>query len=306
MSPFRGIRSAGAFLALGLLIASCTTTPAPPEKGADPAGLLPPGEDFYCLVRPSAHEELVRNLLEGFGALEEGAGGADTAIARTREGVLSGRFPPVLPENVQLASPAPPLFSAVASGDFPAFFLRSSLRLKKEWRKSSGYVYEGPGGVRMDTAYRDTLLIAADEGRLAPLRTGMAEGPRRRILPEALTEWWNAGGPALMVYLPDLSALPAAASLPAVPEGTAVDMAFLPRDDAYELDLRVSFAQAGDARLWSLGLRLYLAGKMGLSFAEEERAALKALEMSREEGVLRLRGWTMTPAGWAAFFSSLG
>ena len=304
-----------------LLLGSCTTRPVLPEDKADPTILLPSGEDFYLLTRPAEHRELTRDFLQIF--IEADPSSLDSALARTDEAVFSGKFtdPDALPvrgtENpvIVLEYQSLPPLSGQVRGDFPAFFLRSSLRKEEGWEKAGRYRFEGPGDLLVDTAYRDTLLLGTDMPRLEDL-SGMISGEKTEEpvssghLPSVAVEWWRGGIPALMVYIPVLDTLPLPDGLPAVPEGASMEAVlhetvspdFYPR--LYNLEMVLEFPDSRSARLWSLGVRLFLAARLGLSDVEEEQAALRNISLNTEENVLSLNGWIMSSPAWGRFIGS--
>ena len=307
--------------AVVLLLASCTTRPVLPEEKADPTILLPSGEDFYLLTRPAEHTELTRDFLQIF--VEANPSSLDSALARTDEALFSGKFtdPDVHPvrntENpvIGLEDQSLPPLSGQVRGDFPAFFLRSSLRREEGWEKAGRYRFEGPGDLLVDTAYKDTLLIGTDTSRLEVL-SGMISGEKKAEsilsgqLPAESAEWWRGGIPALMVYIPVLKVLPLPEGLPAVPEGASMEAVlsenvnpdFSPR--LYNLEMVLEFPDSRSARLWSLGVRLFLAARLGLSDVEEEQAALRNISLKTEDNILSLNGWVMSAPAWGRFIGS--
>jgi len=283
-----------------LLLTSCTTSPVLPEESADPIGLLPSAEDYYLLARPAQHPALTAEFLGLM--VEVDSTKLNAVMERCESALFSGRF--ASPESETGISKLPPL-SGLVQGDFPAFFLRSSLRSDKGWEKAKRYVYAGPEGLLCDTAYKDTLLLVSEASRLQPFQEDVRAGQAGINLPEDTAAWWRGGQPALLVYLPDISALPLPNGLPVVPEGSALEMAFLPEDDAYALDLFIHFADSRSARLWSLGMRFFLAGRLGLSPSPEEQAALQTLDLKTEGASLHLSGWTMSSRAWGSFLQSV-
>lgn len=287
--------------AAALLLTSCTTAPVLPEESADPIGLLPQGEDFYLLLRPAQHSALTAAFLSLM--VDTDPQGLSVMMERTEVGFFSGRF------SETVSGPAdevvlPPL-SGLVRGDYPAFFVRSSLRKDKGWEKTDRYVYAGPAGLLMDTAYKNTLLLVSDKDRLEPLQEDVTAGRARINLPVDSAQWWRGGQPALLVYLPEISTLPLPDSLPEIPSGSALEMAFIPEGGRYGLDLTIHFPDSRSAGLWSLGMRFFLAATLGLSDSEEEQAALQTLQLNREESSLHLSGWVMSPEGWGRFIMSL-
>ena len=304
-----------------LLLASCTTRPVLPEDKADPTILLPSGEDFYLLTRPAGHRGLTRDFLQIF--VEADPSSLDSALARTDEAVFSGKFtdPDALSvrktENpvIVLEDQSLPPLSGQVRGDFPALFLRSSLRKEEGWEKAGRYRFEGPGNLLVDTAYKDTILLGTDTSRLEVLSEMIsgektAEPLSSGHLTSEAAEWWRGGIPALMVYIPVLDTLPLPDSLPAVPGGASMEAVlsetvspdFPPR--LYTLEMVLEFPDSRSARLWSLGMRLFLAARLGLSEVEEEQAALRNISLKTDENVLFLNGWVMSSPAWGRFIGS--
>ena len=284
-----------------LFISSCTTKPVLPEKNTDPAGVLPAGDDWYLLVRPSGHSELISRLITRF---FEQTGSIDSALERTESAVMSGKFsadsvPDVTEGEKGLKLPA---FSSSFQGDYPAFWVRNALRKDSAWEKTERAVYRGPGNLVVDTQFRDRFLAVKGDHRLSDLQREFLIPTGARRLPEGIADWWNTGAPALLIYLPDLEAFPLPQGLPALPGGTQADLALLKVESGfYELNLSLTFPDSRSARLWSLGLRFFLAARLGNSPEPEERQAFQELSLKTEESTIRLTGWIMTPEGWARF-----
>ncbi len=307
--------------AAALFLASCTTRPVLPEDEVDPTVFLPEGEDFYLLTRPAEHRELIRDFVRIF--VEADPSSLDSALGRTEEAVFSGKFsdPDAIPvENTDnpifvLEDQSLPPLSGQVRGDFPAFFLRSSLRGEEGWEKAGRYRFKGPGDLLVDTAFKDTLLIGTDTSRLEIL-SGKISGETRAEsfssgqLPSGSAEWWGGGIPALMVYIPVLNSLPLPDSLPAVPEGASMEAVLTETVSPdfslrlYNLEMALEFPDSRSARLWSLGVRLFLAARLGLSDVEEEQASLRNISLKTEENVLYLNGWVMSSDTWGRFIGS--
>ncbi len=282
---------------------SCTTKPVLPETVTDPAGVLPAGEDWYLLVRPSEHSELISHLATRF---VEQTGSIDSALERTSTAVMSGRFPTsVVPSDTEEGTTINlPEFSSSFQGDYPAFWVRNALRKDPSWEKTERAVYQGPSDLLVDTEFRDRILAVKGERRLSDLQKEFLTPAEARRLPEDMTDWWNTGAPALLIYLPDLGAYSLPQGLPALPEGTRADLALLEGESGfYELNLSLVFTDARSARLWSLGLRFFLAARLGNSPEPEERQALQELSLTTKESTIRLTGWIMTSEGWGKFLS---
>jgi len=291
-------------LAGALLLASCTTAPVRPEAVADPAAVLPAGEDFYLLARPSEHPVLIAEILRE--KIPVSPAELYPVLERTREGVFSGVF---VPEASGL-----PVFSGQVEGDYPAFFVRSSLRNSPDWEKTDRYEYAGPGGMVAGTEFRDTLILAAGEDRLESLDrnlrgglTGPGSSEDSAVLPESLVEWWRGGQPAAVLYLPDMGLLTLPEGLPSVTEGTVLSLGLTGSGEAeqYSLSAALTFPDSRSLRLWKLGIRIFLAGRLGLSPVAEERAVLSSIEMRSEGNTLHIEEWTMSARGWGRFLSSL-
>ena len=293
--------------AAALLLASCTTRPVLPGGISGPAALLPAEEDYYLLSRPAGHPDLTLEILGLI--IEADRDSLASLMGRTEEAFFSGSF-----DFSSLKEERLPPLSGYIRGDFPAFFVRSSLRKDKGWEKSGRYVYAGPGGLETDTAYKDTLLLASGKGRLPFLREGMAGDFSRTNLTPELADWWRSGQPALIIYIPDLSGLPLPEGLPAVPASSSLEMAFItgpavspgaPDSSLYSLDLTLRLPDSRSARFWSMGLRFFLAARLGLSDSDEEKTALSLLSLSTSDTVIHLSGWTMSSGAWGSFMQSL-
>ncbi len=278
-------------LLLALLLPGCTTT-APVERiDADPLAVLPEDDDFYLLARPSEHPELVLEVLQELMPVEEGQ--IMPALERTRTAVVSASFGDSLE------------FSGKMEGDYPAVFVRHSLRRSKDWAKEEDKTYRGPMDILADTMYKNTLLATSGEERLDSLQADFLNQPEKTVLPKSDLEWWQSGDSAVMFYLPDMSRLPMPAGLPSVPAGSSFAGFLSPvgESEQYRLSGELRFADARNTRMWALGLRLFLAGTLGLSPVAEERQALNEMELKIHDSIIMLDNWKMTPSAWGHFLS---
>ncbi len=291
------------FSFLLLFLGSCTTKPVLPPEDSDPTTILPSGEDWYILTRPSAHPDLIMALA---GVWLSDSPAIKSALTRTETTLLSGSFgkKEVIDLSQKNSKIVLPDFSACFQGDYPAFFVRNSLRKDDAWRKGEGKTYQGPGGLIVETEFKDLVLAVSGQERLELLQQGVLQPEVENRLPLKLREWWLSGNPALLIYLPSLSDFPLPEGVPAIPGNSQADLALIPAEDGkYALDLSIGFPDSRSARLWSLGLRFYLAARLGNSPVEEERQALGDISLNAEESTIRLTGWVMTPEGWGQFLS---
>ncbi len=280
--------------ALFCLIISCATKPILLSKDAGPLDRLPPGEDFYLLARPAGHEELNFEILKTLMPLEHGE--SFRALERTREAALGGKFT------------SPPVFAGLLEGEYPPFFVRRALKRSPDWHKTEGQTWQGPGGILADTLYKNTLIAASLPTSLEVLRQNMnspvKEGPS---LPEAGRLWWEGGIPVLLLYLPRLERLPLPAGLKAIPSGSSALLGLESspgQPGIYSLRGELRFSDPREARLWALGLRFFLAARLGLSSRGEERKALGQLNIEAEGPVLKITDWSMSPGAWGEFLGS--
>ena len=279
-----------------LILASCTTKPVMPPEEAGPLSRLEAGEDFYLLARPAEHPELASAVLGNM--LETDPEEMSVALERTSLSLIAGRFS------------SPFEFSGILEGNYPAFFVRRSLRKSPDWEKQEKKVWMGPDEILTDTIFKDTLIAASADKRLAGLQSAMTgSAVPDEILSRSDREWWEGGHPALMLYLPSLSALPMPDGLPSVPEDSSLVLGLSDasvsgdRGEAYTLSGDIRFADERSARMWALGLRLYLAARLGRSEHDEERAAMSTVKVKTEGTVISLDGWTMSPFSWARFMA---
>jgi len=290
------MKSGRIFLILVLLIplAGCSTNPVVQPSDGDPLSVLPGGESFYLLTRPAEHQELIFEILRDLLPLSQ----TDIypALGRTSQTRISGTFS------------KPLRFSGFMEGRFPAYFVRRSLNKSPLWQKEEGRVYKGPANILADTLFKNTLLTASGKDRLNTLEsilmTGVAEDP---VLKPRDREWWLSGTPALMLYVPNLSLLPLPQGMPRVPEGSSMVLsltALSEKKDIYSLSADFHFKEARKARIWNLGLRIFLAGRLGLSANQEERDAMSGLALKNENTDIHLNNWQMSTRGWGTFFSS--
>ena len=282
-----------------ILLASCTTKPVIPPEEAGPLARLGAGEDFYLLARPAEHPDLASAVLGNM--METDPEEMEAALERTSLSLIAGRFG---------SSGAAFEFSGILEGDYPAFFVRRAFRKSKDWNKYEEKVWKGPDEILADTIFKDTLIAASEDERLSGLQSAMSGTINDDdILPEGDREWWEGGRPALMLYLPSLSVLPMPEGLPAVPENSSLTAVLTDasisgdREEAYTLSADLRFGDDRSARLWALGLRIYLAARLGRSPHQEERAAMSELSVKVEGSNIALDGWTMSPLAWARFLS---
>ncbi|MDC7241701.1 MAG: hypothetical protein PQJ50_15210, partial [Spirochaetales bacterium] len=215
------------------------------------------------------------------------------ALERTRTAVVSASFGDSLE------------FSGKMEGDYPAVFVRHSLRRSKDWAKEEDKTYRGPMDILADTMYKNTLLATSGEERLDSLQSDFLNQPEKTVLPKSDLEWWQNGDSAVMFYLPDMSRLPMPAGLPSVPAGSSFAGFLSPvgESEQYRLSGELRFADARNTRMWALGLRLFLAGTLGLSPVAEERQALNEMELKIHDSIIMLDNWKMTPSAWGHFLS---
>ena len=280
-----------ALILLVLLLSGCTTTAPLQKENADPLAVLPEDDDFYILARPSEHPELVLEVLQELMPVEEGQ--MMPALSRTHTAVVSASFSD------------PIVFSGKMEGDYPAVFVRHSLRRSKAWTREEDKTYRGPMNIFADTLYKNTLLAATGEGRLENLQDDFLAQTEKSILSPEDLQWWQSGGSAVMFYLPDLGRIPMPSGLPSVPADTVFKATLDPvaGSDKYNLSGELTFADARNTRMWALGLRIFLAGTLGLSPVEEERFVLNEMEMKMEGAGITLDNWKMTPSSWGHFLS---
>ena len=283
-----------------VLFASCTTRPVMPPDEAGPLSRLAAGEDFYLLARPAEHPALATAVLGNM--MDADPVQMQRALERTDLGLIAGRFS------------SPLEFSGILEGDYPAFFVRRSLRKSPDWEKQEEKVWKGPDEILTDTLFKDTLIAASEEERLAGLQQSLTfPSPRDEapaILPDADRQWWEGGAPAILLHLPSLGALPLPQGLPSVPEDSSLTAGLTEASagtgESYTLSADLRFSDERSARMWALALRIYLAARLGRSDREEERAAMRGLQVKADGPVIRLDGWTMSPAAWAVFLAEFG
>ncbi len=279
---------------LFILIASCATKPIPVRKESGPLARLPRNEGFYLLARPDGHEELNLEILKTLIPLIPGE--AYQVLERTHDAVLSGNFT------------KPLFFSVILKGEYPAFFVRRALKKSPDWYKQEGQIWQGPDKILANTLYKNTLIAANAPNALELLSQNMNHPPiTDPILPEVDRLWWEEGGPVLLFYLPRLDGLPLPQGLRTIPPGSSALMSLEPFPDQpgrYSLHGELRFSVPREVRLWALGLRFYLAARLGLSPHAEERAALKRLNIEQEGSVLKITNWSMSPKAWAGFLAS--
>lgn len=271
---------------------SCTTKPVMPPQDADPLAVLPDTDDFYLLARPSEHPELSYEILKDLLPVEPAE--IYPALERTRHTAISASFGKPLE------------FSGKMEGDFPAFFVRRSLKKSPAWSKDQDKTYKGPDDILADTLYKDTLLAASAPDRLDTLQASALNYPAdHTLLSREDREWWESGSAALLFYLPDLAVFPLPEGLPAVPGGSSLLVSMLPLEDGrYSLSGEFRFADSKNTRFWALGLRIFLAGRLGLSDSPEERQAMSDLNLKIEDSVVILNNWNMSAPGWGNFIST--
>ncbi|MDC7234652.1 MAG: hypothetical protein PQJ58_15580 [Spirochaetales bacterium] len=280
------------YLLLILLVSSCTTKPVIPPQDADPLAILPDSDDFYLLARPSEHPELSYEILRDLIPVEPSE--IYPALERTRNTVISASFGQPLE------------FSGKMEGDYPAFFVRRSLRKSPDWDKSEEKSYKGPNDILADTLYKNTLLAASAAPRLDDLQEASLVYPaEKRVLNRQDREWWESGTAALMFYLPNLALLPLPEGMPVVPEGSSLLVSMLPLEDGrYSLSGEFRFSDSRATRFWALGLRVFLAGRLGLSESEEERQAMGELSLKTSDSMISLSNWNMSARSWGYFIST--
>ncbi|QEN07003.1 hypothetical protein EXM22_03005 [Oceanispirochaeta crateris] len=277
------------------LFFSCTTPPVELPQNTDPLIVLPREDEFYLLVRPSDHSRLSFEILRDLLPLNESE--VYPALERTNETILSGMFHSTLQ------------FSAKMSGDFPAYFVRRSLKKSPFWEKVEDKTYRGPGDILADTLYKDIFLAASEEERLRDLQSLQSSdfSDFQGILNQDDLDWWLSGTPALMLYLPAISAFPLPRGLPSVSEDSSLMFSLIPipeQPGMYTLNGELRFSEARTAKLWALALRFYLGGRLGLSSRQEEQNALASLSLNTEGSVIHLTDWTMSARGWGDFIAS--
>ncbi|MBF9017786.1 MULTISPECIES: hypothetical protein [unclassified Oceanispirochaeta] len=280
------------YLLCSLSFFACTTRPVMPPQDSDPLAVLPSTDDFYLLARPSVHPELSYELLKDI--LPVDSSEIYPALERTHNTVISARFGKPLE------------FSGMMEGEYPAFFVRRSLKKSPGWSKNEEKTYKGPDGILADTIYKNTLLAASADPRLHVLQSALMKFPEdNSVLSAEDREWWESGNAALLFYLPDLAVFPMPEGLPVVPEGSSLLISMIPADDGrYSLNGEFRFAEAGSTRFWALGLRIFLAGRLGLSESEEERLAMSELNLKIDGATIILDNWNMTAPGWGHFLST--
>ncbi len=291
--------SALTLVVIAILFASCTTRPVMPPEEAGPLARLEGNEDFYLLARPAEHPELAAAVLSNM--MDTDPDEMSAALRRTRLSLIAGRF---------ASSDAAFEFSGILEGEYPAFFVRRALRKSPDWKKQEEKIWKGPDEILADTVFKNTLIAASGDERLDGLQNAVGKASLGDdILPRDDREWWEGGRPALMLYMPSLEALPVPEGFPSVPEGSSLVMALTDasiagdREEAYTLSGDIRFADERSARLWALGLRIYLAARLGRSPHDEERAAMGTVKVKTEASVITLDGWTMSPAAWARFMA---
>lgn len=281
------------------VLASCTTKPAIPPEESGPLARMDAGEDFYLLARPAEHPDLAASVLGNM--METDPEEMAAALERTSLTLIAGRFG-TSEEGLE--------FSGILEGDYPAFFVRRALRKSKDWERQEEKVWKGPDEILADTIFRDTLIAASRDERLEGLQdamTGIAGS--EDVLSRSDREWWEGGRPAMMLYLPSLGVLPMPDGLPAVPDNSSLTAVMTDasiagdRGEAYTLSVDLRFGDDRSARLWALGLRIYLAARLGRSPYEEERAAMSTVAVKVEGSSIALDGWSMSPFAWARFLS---
>lgn len=279
-------------LIISLLGVSCTTKPVIPSQDADPLAVLPSTDDFYLLARPSLHPELSYEILRDLLPVEPSD--IYPALERTHNTVISASFGKPLE------------FSGMMEGDYPAFFVRRSLKKADGWSKDENKTFKGPEDILADTLYKDTLLAASADSRLDELQSALTLFPEdNTVLNRNDREWWESGNAAIMFYLPDLGALPLPEGLPVVPEGSSLLISMIPTQDGrYTLNGEFRFAEAKSTRFWALGLRIFIAGRLGLSESEEERLAMSELNLKIEGSNIILNNWNMSARSWGYFIST--
>jgi hypothetical protein len=185
----RGVPRAAAALAL-LLTASCATVPERPMEQW--LGVLPDSGTLYISLSVQPSAAALKNAFKDAGPAFNDLG---TIVDMTRK----------LYASVTLVPGQRPMFSAVALGNYPSFFVGFRLGTSADWKgknSAAGSWFENSKAGLQVSVPADSVLVAST-GDIEALIPRLRESPAMPVPPEVARDMEQSD---LVLYLPEMPA----------------------------------------------------------------------------------------------------